>query len=128
VLIERTARPNEYIRSPSRGPEGQRRGRWGSDPPPAYVAEGSHATYPRAGRCEEVKRVHGNKRVGADDIAIACPSCPQWRSWERLCDAARLPWYGFGGAWGRATSSADTTGPLGPSPRNTPAWTFRSTT
>ena len=25
------------------------------------------------------------------------------------------PWYGFGGAWGKAGAIGDTTGPLGPS-------------
>lgn len=84
--------------------------------PVAYVGRTSHATYPRAGDYEQT-RVVGGHRVSAVDRAIACPNCPQWRTWEALCDAQRQPWYGFGGAWGVVRSSSERSGPLGPTPR-----------
>jgi hypothetical protein len=53
--------------------------------------------------------------VKVEDDAIACPACPLWFTWQRLVDATKEPWYGFGGAWGRVGSAPEFTGPLGPS-------------
>lgn len=85
--------------------------------PVAYVARNSHATYPRAGEYEEEIRVADGRIVSASDSAMACPDCPQWRTWHMLRDAKRQPWYGFGGAWGKPGPDSSRTGPLGPSKR-----------
>ncbi len=90
----------------------------GSDAPThpvAFSARGSHATYWRAGRYESVVKVGGVRRFVVNDTASACNECPQWRTWQSLIDAKTQPWYGFGGAWGRAKAIGGTTGPLGPS-------------
>lgn len=90
----------------------------GSDAPThpvAFSARGSHATYPRANRYENVFKIKGQRRFAVWDLARACAECPQWRTWEMLLDAKAQLWYGFGGAWGRAGSIGGTTGPLGPS-------------
>jgi len=90
----------------------------GPDPPThpvVFSARGSHASYPRAGRYENVFKPGGRRRFAVSDIAKGCPRCPQWRTWQRLTDARAQPWYGFGGAWGKAGSIGGTTGPLGPS-------------
>jgi hypothetical protein len=50
-------------------------------------------------------------RVRSDDLL--------WRPWlldGGVRDVSEEPWYGFGGAWGHASSESRTTGPLGPSP------------
>ncbi|MGB2711319.1 MAG: hypothetical protein WBC33_07365 [Conexibacter sp.] len=85
--------------------------------PVAYSARGSHATYWRAGSYENVFALGGTRAFAVHDAAIACPDCPQWRTWEQLVDARTQPWYGFGGAWGAAEwiAGGGTTGPLGPS-------------
>lgn len=83
--------------------------------PVVYSAKGSHASYWRAGRYESVYAPRGKPLVAADDNAIACPRCPQWRTWKIIRSARNELWYGFGGAWGRVGASAATTGPLGPS-------------
>lgn len=44
----------------------------------------------------------------------------RWDTSESLLNARGQAWYGFGGAWGRAGNSADTTGPLGPYPGRDP--------
>jgi hypothetical protein len=81
--------------------------------PRAFVAKGSHATYGRPRRYP----------VGVEhDDAKACLRCPLWFTWKplgMLVDATQEPWYGFGGAWGYAGTTSDSTGPLGPSPRKT---------
>ncbi len=90
----------------------------GADPPThpvVFSARGSHASFPRAGRYPSVLKVAGRPRLTVNDEATACPACPQWRTWEMLLDATAQPWYGFGGAWGKAGSIPGTTGPLGPS-------------
>lgn len=83
--------------------------------PVVFSAKGSHASYWRAGSYENVFSVAGRRRFAVHDRAIACPDCPQWRTWALLLDARSQPWYGFGGAWGEVRSIAGTTGPLGPS-------------
>jgi hypothetical protein len=83
--------------------------------PRAFVARGSHATYRRAGRFEQVLARGGVKIVTVKDDARACPECPLWLTWQRLVDALAEPWYGYGGAWGRLGNTSDFTGPLGPS-------------
>jgi hypothetical protein len=83
--------------------------------PLVYSARGSHASYWRAGSYENVFEAGGRRQFAVRDTAVACPDCPQWRTWERLVDAQVQPWYGFGGAWGQMGGIAGTTGPLGPS-------------
>jgi hypothetical protein len=83
--------------------------------PVAFSAVGSHASYWRGGKYESVFRIRGRPRLTVFDDAIACPDCPEWRTWERLLDAKVQPWYGFGGAWGSVTSGGGFNGPLGPS-------------
>lgn len=83
--------------------------------PVVFSARGSHASYPRAGSYENVVKVGGVRRLVVHDNAVACHECPQWRTWQMLVDAETQPWYGFGGAWGRAGRIGGTTGPLGPS-------------
>jgi hypothetical protein len=80
-----------------------------------FSARGSHASYWRAGRYENVFVAAGRRRFAVFDSAVACPKCPQWHTWEQLVDARVQPWYGFGGAWGAVGSDMGFTGPLGPS-------------
>jgi hypothetical protein len=75
----------------------------------------SHASFARSGKYESVFRTGDRDLLTVEDDAIACPRCPQWRTWEKLVDAAAQPWYGFGGAWGDVGGMSGTTGPLGPS-------------
>jgi hypothetical protein len=84
--------------------------------PVVFSARGSHASFWRAGRYENVYRAGGRRRFAVYDDAIACPDCPQWRTWDSLVDVRAQPWYGFGGSWGAVGSIGGTTGPLGPSP------------
>jgi len=84
--------------------------------PVAYSARNSHASYAtRApGRTKEnTLCVRGLCVVELRDRGT------RWAPWEKgadgLVDARDQPWYGFGGAWGRAAEIGDATGPLGPS-------------
>jgi hypothetical protein len=89
--------------------------------PRAFVAKGSHATYPGPGRFPHTLTVFG-VRITLDDEVRACRRCPWWATWkspEMLVDATQQPWYGFGGAWGQVGIQSEFTGPLGPSPRKT---------
>lgn len=83
--------------------------------PLVFSARGSHASYWRAGAYENVFEADGRRQFAVRDTAIACPDCPQWRTWDELRDAQTQPWYGFGGSWGQFGGMAGTTGPLGPS-------------
>ncbi|MEA2143370.1 MAG: hypothetical protein QOI64_1800 [Solirubrobacteraceae bacterium] len=87
--------------------------------PRAYSAKGSHATYRRGGQYLQVLSTGSHRIIAVKDDARACPQCPLWFTWERLVDAQKQPWYGFGGAWGKVGSAPDFTGPLGPSIRKT---------
>lgn len=129
VLLARGKRANEYLPASVRyhAHDGSRDVAWGavkrvgtggseaSTHPVVFSAKGSHASYWRAGTYENVFSVAGRRRFAVYDSAIACPDCPQWRTWEMLLDARSQPWYGFGGAWGGVGSMTGTTGPLGPS-------------
>jgi hypothetical protein len=83
--------------------------------PRAYSAKGSHATYRRGGKYLQVLSIGDHEILAVKDDARACPQCPLWFTWERLVNAEKQPWYGFGGAWGKAGRAPDFTGPLGPS-------------
>jgi hypothetical protein len=83
--------------------------------PVVYSAVGSHASYWRAGRYENVFYLNGKRQFAVFDDARACSKCPHWRTWESLLDTRLQRWYGFGGAWGDVGSNTGFTGPLGPS-------------
>ena len=83
--------------------------------PVVFSAIGSHASYWRPGRYENVFYFNGRRQFAVFDDARSCSRCPHWRTWESLLDARLQPWYGFGGAWGDVGSNTGFTGPLGPS-------------
>lgn len=95
--------------------------------PVVFSALGSHASYA------------ANERQPDFDVTAGGPI---WATWLLLADVRRQPWYGFGGAWGRArpvpgavrelaasvgfvVNDGDFTGPTGPpfkaSPSDEPA-------
>jgi hypothetical protein len=82
--------------------------------PVVYVAKGAHASY-RNAVCSTSPLNYPKAGRVIDD----CGSGRRWNTWKPgnggLTDATRAPWYGFGGAWGKAGLSGVTTGPLGPS-------------
>lgn len=87
--------------------------------PVAYSARNSHASYPTAAprRTKDNELCLGGSRrlcsVELRDRGV------RWAPWEKggsgLLDAQSQPWYGFGGAWGKAGDVPGSTGPLGPS-------------
>jgi hypothetical protein len=66
----------------------------GGTHPVAYLDRGMHT--PRPGR--------------------TCRSCTDWKTWNRLREVRREPWYGYGGGWGAIGDSDEESGPAGPSP------------
>jgi hypothetical protein len=77
--------------------------------PIAYVAKGTHASYASM----------GTTRVCLSPGACLLDQRDQGRaieSWkDGLVPVRSRPWYGFGGAWGRAGELSAATGPAGPS-------------
>jgi hypothetical protein len=71
-----------------------------------YSGLGSHASLPKPGY-----------RWKSGDVGAA--NGLRWQTWEQL-ETVRQAWWGYGGAWGRAGSVGDLTGPLGPSPYKEP--------
>ena len=78
--------------------------------PVAYVAQGTHASYPAAGETRQCIGTVGCL-VDRRDQGRAL------RAWRRggLVAVRTQSWFGFGGAWGRVGEISATTGPLGPS-------------
>jgi hypothetical protein len=74
--------------------------------PIVYSAEGSHASYARAGS------YGASTCQGPDDAAS---SARTWTTSTNLLNARTQPWYGYGGAWGEVGESGHNTGALGPS-------------
>ncbi len=83
--------------------------------PVAWAARGSHALYPTPGTRRIPRRVNGETLVTWDESAD-CATCPEWRTWQTMLPVRHQPWYGYGGGWGLAWSSAEQSGPPGPSP------------
>lgn len=77
--------------------------------PIAYVAKGTHASYASAGETR-LCLAPGACLLDQRDQGRAIES---WK--DGLIPVRSRPWYGFGGAWGRAGELSATTGPLGPS-------------
>ncbi|MGH2943404.1 MAG: hypothetical protein ACRDLN_11605 [Solirubrobacteraceae bacterium] len=87
--------------------------------PVVYSARNSHASYATDAptkRADNTLCLGGGTRVCSVELR---DRGTRWAPWEQgddaLLNAQAQPWYGFGGAWGRASGIADTTGPLGPS-------------
>jgi hypothetical protein len=77
-----------------------------------YSSRGHHATYATAGR---------HTCGGFFEIVDETAQGARWRTWVRLANVRKQPWYGFGGAWGEVGTRGESTGPLGPSRYNRPA-------
>lgn len=73
------------------------------------VALGSHASLP-----DLTKRNRPTGKAALEEEELPCSDSPTWRTWTDLRSAQLEPWYGFGGAWGRARMM-----PLGGSERRT---------
>lgn len=98
--------------------------------PVLLAARGSHTLYTRPGRVERSAVAGDGTTVRVVDVsARRCSGCPRWAIWEKLGEARRQAWYGFGGAWGEPGRSELTTGPLGPHgddwPKGDPAEDYR---
>jgi hypothetical protein len=87
--------------------------------PVVYSARNSHASYPTA-----APTVTNETKTCRKTLGITVCSWDlrdqgrRWAPWEGgggLVNARTQPWYGFGGAWGRAGGGGEATGPLGPS-------------
>lgn len=81
----------------------------GGDHPIVYVAEGTHASYARAGET----RICLSPSACLLDQRDRGRAIESWK--DGLIPVRSRPWYGFGGAWGRPGELSATTGPLGPS-------------
>jgi hypothetical protein len=66
-----------------------------------YSGWGSHASFPTVNHLRTLDE--------GDEQGF------RWETWDHL-EPVDTGWYGFGGAWGKAGSVGDLTGPLGPSP------------
>jgi hypothetical protein len=91
----------------------------GRSHPVVYSARNSHASYPDAAPRRTAANelcIGGSKRLCSVELR---DRGTRWAPWEEaeagLLDAVAQPWYGFGGAWGKAGEVGDATGPLGPS-------------
>ncbi len=87
-------------------------GRDGSHPV-LYSAPMGHVLYPAPGYHWRRAQVEGEE-LPLRDTAASCPECPRLDSWRDVRQAARQPWFGFGGGWGLSFAGSDTSAPLGP--------------
>jgi hypothetical protein len=88
--------------------------------PVAYSARNSHASYPTPAATKTKDNTICVAIAGAKLCSVELRDRgTRWAPWEKgdagLVNAVAQPWYGFGGAWGKAGEAADATGPLGPS-------------
>ena len=59
--------------------------------PVVYSAIGSHASYWRTGRYENVFYLNGRRQFAVFDDARSCSRCPQWRTWDRSSTPVSSP-------------------------------------
>jgi len=87
--------------------------------PIVFSARLSHASYPSAeegrGPASRVCARLFGREICSYDLRSRGFRWDPLDDPDGLLDVRAEPWYGFGGAWGKAGRLADTTGPLGPS-------------
>lgn len=88
----------------------------GATHPLVLAARGSHELYSSAGSYRgRVPARDGSFEV--EDVAVACPNCPAWRTWRMVRPLRAEPWWGYRGAWGQANDDDPfATGAPGPAP------------